>query len=263
MADGGVHFEPEVAVPNPARVYDYWLGGSSNFAVDRELGDRMIAIDSRVVPMVRENRHFLRRVVTWLCHNGVTQFLDLGSGIPTVGNVHEVAARVTPEAKVAYVDSEPVAVAYSARILEGNQNATITHADLRDAETVLSAPTVAGLLDFSRPVAVLALSVLQYFGDVEDPAAMLARYRKVLVPGSYLAISHISADDSDVDMDGLADATKQATVSAHPRTRAEVTALFGDAQLVPPGLVWVGGWHPEPGTAEPVPGILGGLGRVG
>jgi len=92
---------------------------------------------------------------------------------------------------------------------------------------------------------------------------MLARYRKELVPGSYLAISHISADDPDVDMDGLADATKSATVSAHPRTRAEVTALFGDALLVPPGLVWVGGWHPEPGSAEPVPGILGGLGRLG
>jgi SAM-dependent methyltransferase len=263
MADGGVHFDPEVTVANPARVYDYWLGGSSNFAVDRELGDRMIAIDSRVVPMVRENRHFLRRVVTWLCRHGVTQFLDLGSGIPTVGNVHEVAARVTPDAKVAYVDSEPVAVAYSSRIIEGNQNATITHADLRDSQTVLSAPTVAGLLDFSRPVAVLALSVMQYFDDASDPAAMLARYRKALVPGSYLAISHISADDPDVDMDGLAEATKQATVQAHPRTRAGVTALFGDAQLVPPGLVWVGAWHPEPGSAEPVPGMLGGLGRVG
>jgi SAM-dependent methyltransferase len=263
MADGGVHFDPEVTVANPARVYDYWLGGSSNFAVDRELGDRMIAIDSRVVPMVRENRHFLRRVVTWLCRNGVTQFLDLGSGIPTVGNVHEVAAKVTAEAKVAYVDSEPVAVAYSAHLLEGNQNATITHADLRDAETVLSAPTVAGLLDFSRPVAVLALSVLQYFAEAENPAAMLARYREALVPGSYLAISHISADDPDVDMDGLADATKQASVSAHPRTRAQVAALFGEASLVPPGLVWVGGWHPEPGSAEPVPGILGGLGRLG
>ncbi len=262
MADGSVHFDPEVTVANPARVYDYWLGGSSNFAVDRELGDRMIAIDARMVPMVRENRAFLRRAVTWLCRHGVTQFLDLGSGIPTVGNVHEVAARVTPDARVAYVDSEPVAVAYSARILEGNANATITHADLRDAKTVLSAPTVAKLLDFERPVAVLALSVMQYFPEAEDPAGLLAQYRRVLAPGSYLAISHISADDPDVDMDGLADATKQATVSAHPRTRAQVTALFGDAELVPPGVVWAGEWHPEPGAPAPVPGVLGGLGRI-
>jgi hypothetical protein len=263
VADGGVQFEPDMSVANPARVYDYWLGGSSNFAVDRELGDRMIAIDSRVVPMARENRSFLRRVVTWLCTQGVTQFLDLGSGIPTVGNVHEVATRVAPEAKVAYVDSEPVAVAHSVRILEGNPNTTITHADLRDAQTVLSAGTVAGLLDFSRPVAVLALSVLQYFDDAEDPAAMIARYRSVLVPGSYIAISHISADDPDIDMAGLAGATKSAAVSAHPRSRAAVTALFGDGELVPPGVVWVGEWHPDPGAAEPVPGILGGLARVG
>lgn len=263
MADGGVQFEPDLTLANPARVYDYWLGGSANFAVDRELGDRMIAIDSRVVSMARENRSFLRRAVTWLCTHGVTQFLDLGSGIPTVGNVHEVAARVTPEARVAYVDSEPVAVAHSVHILEGNPSTTITHADLRDAETVLSAPTVAGLLDFSSPVAVLALSVMQYFGDAEDPAAMLARYRRVLAPGSYLAISHISADDPDVDMAGLAGATKGAAVRAHPRTRAAVTALFGDAELVPPGVVWVGEWHPDPGAAEPVPGILGGLGRIG
>lgn len=262
MADGAVHFDPDVTVANPARVYDYWLGGSSNFAVDRELGDRMIAIDPRVVPMVRENRSFLRRVVTWLCENGVSQFLDLGSGIPTVGNVHEVAARINPAVKVAYVDSEPVAVAYSARLLEENQNATITHADLRDAQTVLSAPTVAGLLDFSRPIALLALSVMQYFGDEEDPAALIAQYRRILVPGSYVAISHVSADDPDVDMKGLAEATKQAAVSAHPRSRAEVAALFGEVELVPPGIVWVGEWHPDPGSPAAVPGILGGLGRM-
>lgn len=262
MADGGVHFEPDMTVANPARVYDYWLGGTSNFAVDRELGDRMVAIDPRVVPMARENRSFLRRVVTWLCEQGVTQFLDLGSGIPTVGNVHEVAARINPEVKVAYIDCEPVAVAYSARILEEIQNATITHADLRDAQTVLSASTVTGLLDFSRPVAVLALSVMQYFGAAEDPAALLAHYRGALAPGSYLAISHISADDPDVDMDGLAGATKQAAVSAHPRTHAQITELFGDTELVAPGLVWVGDWRPDPGSPAPVPGILGGVGRV-
>jgi SAM-dependent methyltransferase len=262
MGDGSVRFDPDVAVASPSRVYDYWLGGSSNFAVDRELGDRMIAIDPSIVPMVRENRSFLRRAVTWLCANGVTQFLDLGSGIPTVGNVHEVAARIAPETKVAYVDSEPVAVAMSARLLDGDPNATITHADMRDWQTVLGAPTVAGLLDFSRPVAVLALSVLQYFDDAEDPAETVARYRRVLAPGSYIAITHISAEESGVDMAGLASATKSASVSAHLRTRSQVAQLFGDAQLVPPGLVRVGEWHPEPGAGAATPGILGAVGRV-
>lgn len=256
--------EPEVDIsrPNPARVYDYWLGGSANFEIDRQLGDEMISIDPSVVPMVRANRRFLTRVVTWLCEHGIDQILDLGSGIPTAGNVHEVADRSRPGTRVAYVDSEPVAVAYSRRLLEGHPAATITHADLRDVEAVLSAPTVAGLLDFQRPVAVLALSVMQYFPDSEDPAGVLARYRAALAPGSYLAVSHVSADDAQVDMDGLARATQKATVSAHPRSRAQVLALFGNAQLVPPGVVWAGDWHPHPEDPPAAHGILAGLARI-
>ncbi|MBS2965276.1 SAM-dependent methyltransferase [Actinocrinis puniceicyclus] len=262
MGEGSMQFDPDVTVASPSRVYDYWLGGSFNFAVDRELGDRMIAIDPTIVPMVRDNRSFLRRAVTWLCEHDVTQFLDLGSGIPTVGNVHEVAARLRPEAKVAYVDCEPVAVTMSTRLLEGNPNATITHADLRDWQTVLAAPTVAGLLDFNRPIAVLALSVLQYFDEAANPAETIAHYRRALVPGSYLGITHISADEAGVDMVGLAEATRKAAVSAHLRTREQVMRLFGDAQLVPPGLVRVGEWNPQPGAPAAVPGIFGGLGRV-
>jgi hypothetical protein len=145
--------------PNAARVYDYWLGGSSNFDVDRELGDEMVRIDPGVLDMARANRTFLYQVVTWLAHHGITQFLDLGSGIPTVGNVHEVAQAIEPSARVSYVDNEPVAVAHSKALLRDNSLATVTNADLRNVDAVLHAPTVAGLLDFDRPIAVLMLSV--------------------------------------------------------------------------------------------------------
>jgi hypothetical protein len=254
--------EPDISRPSAARVYDYWLGGAANFAVDRQLGDEMIAIDPNIVGMARANRSFLRRAVTWLVGCGIDQFLDLGSGIPTAGNVHEVAQALDPTCRVAYVDNEPVAVAHSRSVLEGNPYATITQADLRDADDVLSAPGVAGLLDFDRPIAVLALLVLQYFPDSADPAAIAARYRDALAPGSYLAVSHVSSD-ANGDMAGLAEATRVAVNTVHPRTKAGITALFGDLVPVEPGVVWVYDWHPDDGGVSRVPGIYGGVARVG
>jgi hypothetical protein len=200
-------------------------------------------------------------VVTWLVHNGVDQFLDLGSGIPTAGNVHEVAQAINPACRVAYVDNEPIAVAHSRSVLQDNPNATITQADIQDTDEVLSAPGVADLLDFSRPVAVLTLLVLQYFPDSADPAGIAARYQAALAPGSYLAITHVS-NEVDSDMDGLAAATQVATNNVHPRSKAQITALFGDVVPVDPGVVWVYDWHPDAGDPARVPGICGGLGRV-
>lgn len=263
MTDQGPESEVDVTRPNPARVYDYWLGGSANFQVDRELGDQMARIDPRVVPMARDNRRFLRRAVAWLCAHGVTQFLDLGAGIPTADAVHEIALAAAPHARVAYVDSEPVAVAYSKTTLKDTACATITHADLRDIDAVLAAPGVAGLLDFSQPIALLALMVLQYFPDAENPAAVLERYRRALAPGSYLALTHIAADDPDVPMGELAAATRVASTNAHPRTRAQVAALLGGGELVPPGLVLAGDWNPEAGEPPATPGVLAALARLG
>ncbi len=251
--------------PNAARVYDYWLGGSSNFDVDRELGDEMVRIDPGVLDMARANRTFLYQVVTWLAHHGITQFLDLGSGIPTVGNVHEVAQAIEPSARVSYVDNEPVAVAHSKALLRDNSLATVTNADLRNVDAVLHAPTVAGLLDFDRPIAVLMLSVLQYFPAEEHPEEVVARYVAALTPGSYLAISHITADDNRLDVGGLAAATRSANTNAHPRSHAEVSALFGDGvDLVEPGVVYTVRWpESESESDEPTKcGVYGGLGRV-
>ncbi|MGH3545345.1 MAG: SAM-dependent methyltransferase, partial [Mycobacteriales bacterium] len=144
-------------LPNPARMYDYYLGGAHNFAADRELAQRALAAQPALARAAQCNRHFLGRVVRYSIGAGIDQFLDLGSGIPTAGNVHQVAQQQSPLARVAYVDNESVAVAHSAELLLNNPNASITHADLRDVDAVLSAPGVAGLLDFSRPIALLTV----------------------------------------------------------------------------------------------------------
>jgi hypothetical protein len=232
--------------PNAARMYDYWLGGAANLAVDRELANRMIAIDPAVVDIARANRSFLRRAVRFCVANGITQFLDLGSGIPTVGNVHEVAQRADPNCRVAYVDIEGTAVAHSRKLLRDNPLATATQADLRDTEAVLSAPTVTSLLDFEQPIAVLALMVLQYFPDRPDhPGDILARYRARLAPGSFLVVSHLTGEEHEIDMTGLTRATSNASIPAHLRSRAEIAALLGDAVLVDPGVVGAPDWRPD------------------
>jgi hypothetical protein len=229
--------------PSLARMYDYWLGGAANLAVDRELADRMIAIDPAVVDIARANRSFLRRAVRFCVANGIRQFLDLGSGIPTVGNVHEIAQRADPACRVAYVDTEAVAVAHSRQLLRHNPLATATQADLRDTDAVLTAPTVTGLLDFDRPVALLALMVLQYFPG--NPGDIIARYRAHLAPGSYLVVSHLTGEEREIDMTGLARATSNASTHAYLRSRAEVGDLLGDAQPVDPGIVGAPDWRPD------------------
>jgi hypothetical protein len=247
--DADLDGEIDLERPNAARMYDYWLGGAANLAVDRELADRMIAIDPAVVVMARANRSFLRRAVRFCVANGVRQFLDLGSGIPTVGNVHEIAQDADPTCRVAYVDVEGIAVAQGRQLLRRNPLATVTHADLRDAEAVLNAPTVTELLDLDKPVALLALMVLQYFPDLPDhPRDIIARYRARLAPGSFLVIAHLTGEEREIDMAGLVRATANASTPAHLRSRAEVTALLGDAQPVEPGVVGTPDWRPDDPT---------------
>lgn len=229
----------DVERANVARMYDYWLGGAHNFAVDRAQADRIEASNHTARHAARSNRDFLRRVVQRCLADGIDQFLDLGSGVPTVGNVHEVA----PTARVAYVDHEVVAVTHSRQILATVDRATITLADLADAETVLGAPGVAGLLDFSRPVAVLAIAVLHYVPG--DLTALLAPYRERLAPGSALAISHVTDEQPDPDLTArIRAAAVEFRHSANPvtlRSRAELTAALG-GPLVEPGLVDVTDW---------------------
>jgi hypothetical protein len=233
--------------PSSARVYDFLLGGTSHGAVDRVLGREMARTVPVVVEIVRENRSFLRRAVTYLARQGIDQFLDLGSGIPTMGNTHEMARRVVRDARVAYVDVDPVAVAHGELLLGEGAGVSVSRADMRDPEAVLSAPAVTEVLDLSRPVAVLMCSVLQHVPDADDPAGVVAGYLSHVVPGSALVVSHLSGDDPRVDVGAL-------RVLSHaypggevtPRSAAELAAIVGDVDLVDPGLVFAAQWRPEP-----------------
>ncbi|MFR9730009.1 SAM-dependent methyltransferase [Saccharopolyspora sp. MS10] len=237
---------PDTTRPNSARMYDYYLGGAAHFAVDREAADDALAVLPQSAVYARANRAFLGRAVRFLLDEGVDQFLDLGSGIPTVGNVHEIAHRVNPDAKVSYVDHEPVAVAHAQRMLAGLPNVSITQADVRDPEGVLRSPGVAGMLDLSRPVAVLAIAILPFVPDDDEVLDLVSRYREASAPGSWLAISHISqvsATDEQVRVAHEVMArTPTPVLWRHPES---VARLFTGYRLVEPGLVLSPLWRPD------------------
>ncbi|MDN5914079.1 MAG: SAM-dependent methyltransferase [Pseudonocardia sp.] len=256
---------PDLERANAARMYDYLLGGAHNFAVDREAADRALTRRADLAEVARANRRFLARAVRWCLDHDVDQFLDLGSGVPTVGNVHEIAHGYAPGARIAYVDIEPVAVAAGRSLVSGSDLVTVTHGDLRQPDSVLGAPTVAGLLDLTRPVAVLAVAVLHFVPG--DRTALLDGYRRALAPGSVLALSHGSDDVDDPELAARVRAGVEAyrgTASeAHLRTRAEIVdALGGEDRLVPPGLVELEDW-PVPQSARPGTGMFGALSRLG
>jgi hypothetical protein len=250
-------------VPNAARMYDYHLGGSHNFAADRAAADRSRAVMPWIADAVRANRRFLARAVRFCQREGAHQFLDLGSGIPTVGNVHEVARAGDPTARVAYVDNEPVTVASAAALLEGDPQTSITAADLRDPETVFAAPGVRDLLDLSRPVALLTVAVLHFVPDEDDPVGLVEAYRSRLAPGSFHVLSHVTADH-DPEAATAAATTYQSTANPiWPRPKNRVAELFGTAELVEPGLVDASAWRPDdPAVGEHV-GFYAGVGRIG
>lgn len=248
--------------PNAARVYDYWLGGSANFAVDRELGDHMARLEPGIVTMARTNRAFLTRLVRYLAASGVHQFLDLGAGVPTKGNVHEIADSVRPGCRVAYVDNEPVAVAYNRELIAGREYTTVTDVDMTDPTSVLAAPGVAGLLDFDAPIAVLGLMILHYFPDDATARTMLDGYRSALASGSYLALSHPSDDDPALAIGTAAQATSDSDHPAHLRDREGFRALLGGGELVEPGLTWVNEWRPDDATPSGSCGVYGAVVRL-
>ncbi|GAA4839801.1 SAM-dependent methyltransferase [Saccharopolyspora rosea] len=233
--------------PNPARMYDYYLGGAHNFAVDRAAADEVLAVLPETRTFARHNRAFLQRAVRYLVTEaGITQFLDLGSGIPTVGNVHEIAQRLDPRCRVVYVDHEPVAVAQSQRMLADNDRAAIVRADLRDAGTVLAHPETTRLLDFSRPVGVLMISVFPFIPDSDDPAGIVAAYRDACVPGSHLALSHsLTPEYWPGEVEQAIDLYRNSTHPLHLRDPDQVAALFAGYRLVDPGLVFTSAWRPD------------------
>ncbi|SFE32846.1 S-adenosyl methyltransferase [Actinopolyspora alba] len=236
----------DVRTPNAARMYDYYLGGSHNFAADRQAAERAVEITPAMIPGARANRAFLQRAVRFCLDQGIRQFLDLGSGIPTVGHVHQIAHERDSSVRVAYVDNEPVAVSHTGQLLDGVENATISRADLRKPDEVLAEPGVAGLLDFDEPMAVLAAAVLHFVGDEEGPAELVDSYRRAVAPGSFLVVSHITDHYDEPDrVEEISRLYRDTSHLANHRSVDEFAALLGDLELVEPGLVHAVDWHPD------------------
>ena len=259
--DGGVVTElpgwlpqgVDITVPNASRMYDYALGGYHNFEVDR----RFWAQVEKLMPQARfvayANRAFLGRAVRWLVDAGVRQFLDIGSGIPTLGNVHEVAQRAAADARVVYVDIDSIAVEQSRSILAGSPRALAIQGDLRRPDEILYHPDVLELLDFSQPVAVLAVAVLHFIPDTDDPAGIIRRLSEPLVSGSYLAVSHLGPEP-DPELREAQDRVRRLYESTPTpvvvRTVDEVTALLGGLELIEPGVTAATNWHPDPDAGD-------------
>lgn len=243
--------------PSASRVYDCLLGGGHHFAADRDLAGRLLAVEPRAGEYARVNRAFLHRAVRFLLEAGVRQFLDLGSGIPTAGNVHEVAQRLSPQARVVYVDIDPIAVAHAQRILAGNRYASAVEVDLRRPEVILNHPGVRQMIDLAAPVGLLMVAVLHFVGEQDDPAGILARYRRHLAAGSHLVISHACPQEATTQQTEAALEAYEATATPLTlRTREQVAALLTGWRLVEPGLVEPGRWRPDEDVpADPVPGV--------
>jgi len=243
----GARFDP--SVPHPARVYDYWLGGKDNFPADRRVAEQVIRQRPQVVAGARANRAFLARVVHYLAaERGISQFLDIGTGLPSADNTHQVAQHITPAARVVYVDNDPLVLVHARALLTSTRRGACDYldADLRDPGTILD--KAAATLDFTQPVAVLLLAVLHFLRDTDYPTAIVATLAAGLAPGSYVAISHLTADlapEQVTAATGAYNATSPIPVTA--RTHAQVTSLFAGLPLLPPGVVPVTEWRTNPG----------------
>jgi hypothetical protein len=247
-----------------ARLYDFLLGGRHNFAADRDLGRKLLAAEPNGRLILLENRAFLARTMNFLLEQGVRQFLDLGSGIPTQGYVHELAAD-HPDVKVVYVDNDPPAVSHSNYILRDHPHAGALLADMREPERILGDPSVKQLIDLTKPVALLALAVVHFIPVEDDAEGIMARYRDALAPGSHLVLTHATADDMPDTVGGVQEIYQENMTSATPRTKAQVTGLFEGFEILDPGIVYMPLWRPAAGAvvdnAEET-WFYGGVGRL-
>jgi len=253
----GLPPELDTGVAHPARVYNYWLGGSDNFAADRALGDAMIAAMPSTRFAARANRAFLGRAVRYLAAEaGIRQFLDIGCGIPAVGNTHEIAQAAAPDSRVVYVDNDPIVLAHAQALMTSDPvGATaFIQADLREPDRILADPRLRRTLDLGQPVALMLVAVVHFFPDAENPQGIVAALLDALPPGSYLTVSHLTADFLDPEQAAAGQAAGQRSgVTYAPRTQAEVAAFFAGLDLVEPGVVPLVTWRPDGETpADPL-----------
>ncbi len=230
----------DISVPSVSRIYDYYLGGSHNFEVDREAARKAMQFLPGLPKIMQANRAFMRRAVRFAAAEGITQFLDIGSGIPTFGNVHEVAQKASPGAHVMYVDHDPVAVAHSKAVLADNATADVVAADLRKPQEILSSPEVRQLIDLNRPVALLLVAILHFVEDADDPYEAVAELREALAPGSLLILTHASYEGIPLPperAEGAVDVYKDIRNPLIMRSRDEIARFFEGYDMVEPGLV--------------------------
>jgi hypothetical protein len=252
----------DTTVAHIARVYDYWLGGKDNFTPDREAGDEAIAAYPQLVSSVRANRAFLTRTVRYLTSEvGIRQFLDIGTGIPSASNTHEVAQGIAPETRVVYADNDPMVLAHARALLRGTEagHTAYLDADVRDPDTILRA--AADVLDFSQPVAVMLVAILHFVSEEEDPAGIISRLMAALPPGSSLTISHVPSDMHATAMKAMGDRLNRLLAQRSTyRSREEVTRFFDGLNLVPPGVVPIQEWRPAtPEEANAAAAMWGGV----
>jgi hypothetical protein len=260
--------------PSPARLYDYYLGGTHNLPVDRAIAAHLKATVPDLLDVAWANRSFHQRAAAWMAtHAGIRQFIDLGSGLPTQNNTHEAVQAVAPGARVAYVDNDPMVAIYAPQLLAADGTTAVITRDLCDASAVLSDPALRAVIDPAEPVGLLATAVLHFVPDGQDPWGAMRCYTRALVPGSYLAVSHFTADNMPpVPVSSGTQVYGQVTAGLFPRTRAEVMRFFEGMELVPPhagagpGLSYVGTWQaedPETADTDGSRGLYAGVARIG
>ena len=250
--DGWAEAGVDPTKPNIARVYDYWLGGHHNLVADRELAEAMATLDPWIPAACKANRAFLGRAVQFLAAHGIRQFLDIGSGIPTAGNVHEVARSAVPEARVVYVDRDPVAVAMGRKLLTGNDRAAVVQADVRDVDAILAGPAVGRLIDFSEPVAIMLVAILHFVLGADEPYRIVQRLRDTAAPGSYLVVSHATSQGNEALAAAAERIYNSRAADGQARSREQIAGFFGSWELAEPGLVYSPQWRP--GSPDDVPG---------
>ncbi|MER5405453.1 SAM-dependent methyltransferase [Streptomyces sp. NPDC002769] len=256
----------DISVPSVSRIYDYYLGGSHNFEVDREAARKAMEFLPGLPKIMQANRAFMRRAVRFAADEGISQFLDIGSGIPTFGNVHEVARAARPGAHVVYVDHDPVAVAHSQAVLRDVEDTDVVAADLLKPQEILASAEVQRLIDLNRPVALLLVAILHFVEDADDPYAALAELRDALAPGSLLVVTHASYEGIPLPPErtgGAVDVYKDIRNPLIMRSREEIARFFEGYDMVEPGLVPMPIWRPDTAPEDEDPYSFSGFAGVG
>ncbi|MFF3671434.1 SAM-dependent methyltransferase [Microtetraspora malaysiensis] len=245
----GVEFDPNT--PNAARMYDYYLGGKDNFPSDRAAAEQVLRYVPEIPIGIRENRAFLQRAVRFLAEQGVRQFLDIGAGLPTQQNVHQVVAEVAPEARTVYVDNDPQVLVHARALLQDSPQVVVVEGDLRQPGEIMNHPEVRGHLNFDEPIAVLLLAIVHFIPDSDDPLGIIAQIRSALPPGSHMVISHVAVDERPESAPPVEGIYRRASAQFVARVSSEIEPFFDGLDMVEPGVVNLHEWRPDSPVLAP------------